>query len=198
MIERPDGLQIAVCFIAAILGVSFASRLRRAFELRVTGAHLDATAQVFVRDCARRTIRLVAHESGSRPRGEDYAAKIDQIRRDHDLAQDPDVIFVEVTVADASDFEAPLEVRGEVLHGRYRVVTVTSSSVPNALAALLLHVRDVSGVIPHIYFEWTEGNPVKQLLRFLLFGQGEVAPVTREVLRRAEPDRARRPHVHVG
>ena len=105
---------------------------------------------------------------------------------------------MEVTVTDASDFEAPLEVRGEVLHGRYRVVSVTSSSVPNALAALLLHVRDTSGVIPHIYFEWTEGNPVKQLLRFLLFGQGEVAPVTREVLRRAEPDRARRPHVHVG
>jgi len=197
VIERPDGLQIALCFIAAILGVSLASRMTRAFELRVTSTRLDASAQVFVRDCARRTIRLVAHESGSRS-AQDYAEKIDQIRRDHDLAQDPDVIFVEVTIDDASDFEAPLEVRGEVLHGRYRVVSVTSSSVPNALAALLLHVRDVSGVIPHIYFEWTEGNPVKQLLRFLLFGQGEVAPVTREVLRRAEPDRARRPHVHVG
>ena len=70
--------------------------------------------------------------------------------------------------------------------------------MPNALAALALAVRDESGVIPHVYFEWTEGNPASQLLRFLLFGDGEVAPVTREVLRRAEPDLTRRPRVHVG
>jgi hypothetical protein len=66
------------------------------------------------------------------------------------------------------------------------------------LAAVLLEVRDQTGVVPHIYFEWTEGNPVSQFLRFLFFGVGEVAPVTREVLSRAEPDRLRRPHVHVG
>jgi hypothetical protein len=197
VIERPDGLKIASGFIAAIIGVSIASRIQRAFELRATDIELDATAQIFIRDCARRTIRLVAHEQGHREQSE-YAAKIDQVRRDHDLPQDPDVIFVEVTVTDPSDFETALLVRGEVLHGRYRVITMQSSSVPNALAALLLEIRDRSGAQPHIYFEWTEGNPIAQLVRFLLFGQGEVAPVTREVLRRAERDRTRRPRVHVG
>jgi hypothetical protein len=85
-----------------------------------------------------------------------------------------------------------------VLHDKYRVITLESPTVPNALAALLLHVRDVTGVRPHIYFEWTEGNPAIHFIRFLLFGVGEVAPVAREVLRRAEPDPRRRPHIHAG
>ena len=108
------------------------------------------------------------------------------------------MIFVEVTVTDPSEFAGKLDVHGEVQHGRYRVITFSSSSVPNALAALLLAVRDNTDRLPHIYFEWTEGNPAANLLRFLFFGVGEVAPVTREVIRRAEPDRDRRPHVHAG
>jgi len=46
--------------------------------------------------------------------------------------------------------------------------------------------------------DWTEGSPLIHFLRFILWGSGEVAPVTREILRRAEPDRSRRPHVHAG
>ena len=197
VVERPDGVKIGGCFILAIIAASVASRLRRVLELRTTEVVFDAPSRVFVRDCARRTIRLVANEADDRDR-EEYAAKIRQIRRDHDLPLDPDVIFVEVTVTDPSDFAARLEVHGEVLHGQYRVMTMVASSVPNALAALVIAIRDETGVIPHLYFEWTEGNPSSQLLQFLLFGHGEVAPVTREVLRRAEPDRARRPRVHVG
>jgi hypothetical protein len=91
-----------------------------------------------------------------------------------------------------------MTVTGSVVDGSHRVMRLEASSVSNALAALLLDIRNRTNVIPHVYFEWTEGNPIAQLLRFLLFGLGEVAPVTREVLRRAEPDRTRRPHVHVG
>jgi hypothetical protein len=197
VIERPDGLKIGACFVLAIVVVSLLSRIRRVFELRATEIDFDATSQVFLRDCARRTIRLVAHKTDERD-AEEYVEKVRQLRRDHDLPSDPDVIFVEVTVVDPSDFEGRLHVRGQVLHQRYRVMTVTAPSVPNALAALALRIRDDTGVIPHVYFAWTEGNPVQQLLQFLLFGLGEVAPVTREVLRRAEPEPGLRPHVHVG
>ena len=85
---------------------------------------------------------------------------------------------------------------GEERHG-YRILRIGSSAVPSAIAAVLLHIRDLTGKRPHIHFDWTKGNPVAQLLRFLISGSGEVAPVTREVLREAEPDLEQRPFVHV-
>jgi hypothetical protein len=107
------------------------------------------------------------------------------------------VLLVEVDVTDPSDFVTDLTVRGEQ-RGPYRVLRASGPSVPNALAALLLYIRDGTGMPPHIYFNWTEGNPVKHLLGYLFSGHGEVAPVTREILREAEPDPRRRPAVHVG
>jgi hypothetical protein len=197
VVERPDGVKIGACFIAGIILVSLLSRLARAFELRVTGIELDDMAQRFVRDVSHRTIRFIANEPDRRDAAE-YRDKLQQVREDNDVPAEEDFVFLEVNVRDPSDFEALLRVRGEVLHGRYRVLTLDGSSIPNALAALLLNVRDATGQRPHIYFEWTEGGPFGQFLRFFLFGQGEIAPVTREVLREAEPVRARRPHVHVG
>ncbi|MFC9731649.1 amino acid transporter [Streptomyces roseolus] len=197
VIERPDGVKIGACFIAGIILISLLSRLGRAFELRVTHVELDDLAERFIRDVASRTPRFIANEPDNRD-AEEYRAKKDQIRADNDLPGTEDFVFIEVTVTDPSEFEAGLTVRGEVLHDRYRVLTVESSSVPNALAALLLHARDMTGVRPHVYFEWTEGNPFANFLRFFLFGQGEIAPVTREILREAESDRDRRPRVHVG
>jgi hypothetical protein len=197
VVERPDGVKIGACFIAGIILVSLLSRLARAFELRVTGIELDSLAERFVRDLSHRTIRFIANEPDSRDPAE-YRDKLHQVRADNDLSEPEDFVFVEVTVRDPSDFEAKLRVHGEVLHDRYRVLTLDGSSIPNALAALMLHVRDTTGQRPHMYFEWTEGNPFSQFLRFFLFGQGEIAPVTREVLREAEPKRARRPRVHVG
>ena len=197
VIEKPDGITISALFIAGILAVSIWSRLSRAFELRVTDVQLDSTAQMFIRDCARRTVRLVANEADAGDAAE-YSEKRLQIMKDHDLTDEQDFIFVEVTVKDPSEFATQLDVHGEVKHHRYRVLTVESSTVPNALAALLLQIRDQTGHRPHIYFEWTEGHPAANFIRFMFGGVGEVAPVTREVVRRAEPDRSIRPHVHAG
>jgi hypothetical protein len=59
------------------------------------------------------------------------------------------VLFLEVTVADPSEFEAQLQVTGEERHG-YRILRMESSAVPNAIAAVLLHIRDLTGERPHI------------------------------------------------
>ncbi|MGW3177244.1 amino acid transporter, partial [Streptomyces sp. NPDC001153] len=175
VIERPDGVKIGACFIAGIILVSLLSRLARAFELRVTSVTLDPMAERFIRDMASRKMRFIANEPGHRDKAE-YRDKVEQIRADNDMPEQEDFVFVEVTVTDPSEFEAGLTVRGEVLHDRYRVLTLESASISNALAALLLHARDMTGCTPHIYFEWTEGNPFANFLRFFLFGQGEVAP----------------------
>jgi hypothetical protein len=196
IIERPDGVRIASLFILAILVVSFWSRARRAFELRTDSITLDAKAAAFFTDYVGRDVQLVAHDP--EPEGHHSLAFKERQQRieNHIPAEDP-VIFLEVTVTDASEFSSKLVVHGTIRNGR-RVLEMSSPVVANSIAALLLHLRDAYRVKPNVYFGWTEGNPVANLLRFLFVGDGEIAPTTREVLRRAEPDKSVRPKVHVG
>jgi hypothetical protein len=197
MVERPDGLKIAGCFIAAVLIVSLVSRVLRAYELRAIGVTFDETAAGFLHAAGPAgVINVIANEPDERDERE-YRAKWQEEQEVSRVPQDQPTVFLEVSVADASEFEADLEIRGEERFG-YQVLTVSSTAVANGIAAICLAMRDQFGLMPHVYFDWTEGSPLVQFLRFILWGSGEVAPVTREVLRRAEPDRSRRPHVHVG
>ena len=82
--------------------------------------------------------------------------------------------------------------------GGYSVLRGESTVVPNAIAAFLLYLRDETGKTPNSYLGWTEGNPFAYVLRYILFGEGDTAPVTHEVLREAEPNLERRPIIHVG
>jgi hypothetical protein len=194
--ERPEGVKIASCFIAAIVVTSLISRVTRATELRVTTVELDPTARELIQEAAAAgELRVIANEPDARDLLE-YIEKDHEERLENQIPADHPVLFLEVTVTDPSEFESQLQVVGEDRFG-YQILRVESSAVANAIAAVLLHLRDLTGQRPHVYFDWTEGNPVAHLLRYLIFGSGEVAPVTREVLRAAEPDPRRRPFVHV-
>lgn len=197
IIERPEGLQIALWFILTIITASLVSRVMRSTELRIEGIEYDELAEALVTEAARRqSLRIIANRPDRGDHAE-YALKLDDALRSHHLPSDALILFLEVSPGDTSDFSNHLKVRGADVGG-FNVLRCTSPAIPNAIAGLLLNLRDRTGTIPHAYFGWTEGNPITYLLRFLAFGEGDTAPVCREVLRQAEPDPEARPRIHVG
>jgi hypothetical protein len=195
--ERPDGIKIAGFFIALIILVSLLSRLARTTELRVERFEMDETAERFLNEAAKKgTIRIITNRPDESD-ADEYRREMADHREDHNLpARDP-ILFLEVEVRDASEFANVMKVEGIEIGG-YHVLRAESSVVPNAIAAFLLYVRDRTGKVPHAYFRWGSKNPIAYLFDYVAFGKGDTAPVTREVLRQAEPDEEQRPAIHVG
>jgi hypothetical protein len=199
VVDDPGGLQIAAFFIAAIVVISLISRAWRSTELRATDVRFDRQAAHLVRMAAagsRREIRVIANHPDERTSRE-YRLKEAEEREASHIPKGEQILFLEVEVGDASEFAPVVEVWGEQI-GQHCILRAQGASIPNTIAAVLLEIRDVTGKRPHVYFGWTEGNPLKYLARFILFGEGDIAPVTHEVLRRAEPDPKKRPLIHVG
>lgn len=196
IIERPDGIKIAAFFIAVIIATSLISRVWRSTELRAENIEMDDLARQLIEEESHGTIRLIANRRNEGDEQE-YFWKEKEVREDNHIPPDDPILFLEIQVSDASEFADTIRVKG-VQVGKYRILHAESAAVPNAIAAILLNIRDQTGKLPHAYFGWVEGNPIQYLLRFILFGEGDVAVVTREVLRKAEKDPKRRPGVHVG
>ncbi|TFC66035.1 APC family permease [Cryobacterium sp. TMT2-4] len=198
ILEKPDGIAISAFFILGIIVVSLVSRVSRTTELRVETVELDEQARRFITDSLAfdGALNLIANKP--KPgKQTDYAGKETAQRGMNPVPGRADVLFLEIEVVDPSSFSETLHVRGEEVNG-LRVLRAQSPAAPNAIAAILLALQDASGVRPHAYFEWSEGNPLGHLLRYLLLGQGDTAPVVREILRQSEADPARRPGIHVG
>jgi hypothetical protein len=204
--EKPDGIAISGAFIVAIIVISLISRVSRTTELRADRIELDDAARQFVVDSLAidGALNLIANRpyvDGDRSpgagTGREYQQKEAGQRGMNPVPGTADVLFLEVQVIDPSAFSQVLRVRGVEVDG-HRVLRTESPAAPNAIAAVLLALRDATGVRPHCYFEWAEGNPLKHLLRYLLLGRGDTAPVVREILRTHDVDPARRPGIHVG
>ncbi len=194
--ERPDGIKIASIFILTIIATSFISRVMRSTEVRIENIVLDEKAQEFIDELADNEIRIVTNR---REVGDvaEYRFNEHEKRVDNHIPSSDPILFYEIGLGDASEFKGKLKIHGVDIDG-YKVLRTESTAVPNAIAALLLYLRDKTGKIPHVYFGWSEGNPLRYLMRYVLFGEGDTAPLTREILRQAEPDPELRPNVHVG
>ncbi|WBB68200.1 amino acid transporter [Micromonospora sp. WMMD812] len=198
VVEHPDGLAISGLFILGIIAVSLVSRVSRTTELRAERIEFDEPARRFVEESLANDgrLHLIANKRDSGAVKE-YTVKERAQRGMNPVPGAADVLFLEIDVIDPSEFSQVLRVHG-VEVGGFRVLRASSPAAPNAIAAILLALRDVTGVRPHAHFEWSEGSPLAHLLRYLILGRGDTPPVVREIIRRSEPDPARRPGIHVG
>ena len=169
---------------------------RRLLKLSVAAVLLPAVPNDAHAAAPIEEIRIIAHR---KLKGEEreYRRKEREVREDTHIPAGDHVYFLEVRVRDSSEFTNVLHIHGVVV-GSYKILRTDAPAVPNAIAAIALYIRDRTTKTPHIYFGWAEGNPIHYLIRFILFGEGDIAPVTREVLRKAEPNPEWRPAVHVG
>ena len=192
--ERPEGLKISFIFIFTMIFLSLVSRAFRSTELRIT-VELDPQAQALVAESANKTIRLIAWNPRNTAIKDREQAKI-ELRELHGLLHEESIYFIEVERGDTSEFTETVAVQGSC-EGSNRVLHATSPAVANAIAALLIQLKRTSGCIPHVYFHWADIDPIINLMRFIFLGEGDTAPLTHEILRRAIEDPAQRPIVHV-
>jgi hypothetical protein len=192
---NPAGLLIALCFVVAILVSSIVSRAFRSMELRFEGFCFKDDDSRFLWESLKylEFPVLVPH----RPGRHSLLVKEALVRHRHRLAPDVPVVFVEAELGDASNFfhQPLLEVREE--EERFLVRISRCVSIAHVIAAAALELSKV-GKPPEIHFGWSNESPVEANLNFLLFGQGNIPWMVRELIRRSEPDPARRPPVVVG
>ncbi len=193
--ERPEGLKIASIFIGIMVLSSLVSRAIRSTELRITEVILDDTAEALVGDNKGQPIRLIPRRYRQETQAS-LAEAEELVRYYHSLNDNEHLIFLEIERGDVSEFTHTLTVCGEHV-GKYPILCARSPVIANSIAALLIHLEKKTGHVPHAYFKWKEGNPLANIVRYLFLGEGDAAPLTHEVIRRAVPEAKRRPVIHV-
>ncbi len=105
IIGKPAGIKIASFFIVSILATSIISRVARARELRFQGFSMPDTKSRLLWDTIKHLglSVLVPHRPGRRS----LESKEATIRKEHRIPPDVMVVFVEVELADPSEFADP-------------------------------------------------------------------------------------------
>jgi hypothetical protein len=195
VVEKPDGIKIAGAFIGSVIVVSTISRTRRSTEMRFEKFDfVDETSRMLWD-----TLRflefpvLVPH----RPGHQSVAAKDEQIRRVHRLAAEEPIVFIEATLEDPSQFEQRPLMEITQSEGRFIIRVNRCASIAHAIATIALELSK-TGKPPEVHFGWSDRSPLAATLSFIIFGEGNVPWLVRELISKAEPDPDKRPRVIVG
>jgi hypothetical protein len=193
--EKPDGIKIAGAFIFAVLVFSIISRTRRSTELRFEKFDFVDETSRFMWDSLRHLEFpvLVPH----RPGHHTIAQKDEKIRRVHRLGRNVPIVFVEATVGDPSEFAHNPMIEITEQDERFLLRLTRCVSVAHAVATVALELSK-SGHPPEIHFGWSGESPLAANLGFLLFGEGNVPWLVRELILKAEPDPKKQPRVIIG
>ncbi len=195
VVTTPSGLLISSCFILVILASSILSRALRASELRTTGHEFvdDNSRLLWEQMRGLEWPVLVPHRPGRQSRRD----KAESLRQEHQLAEDLDMVFIEINLDDPSDFYQKLLLRVFQEDHLYVVQVEHCVSMAHAISAIALELSE--GRRPAaLHFGWTEMSLLEESWRFLAFGEGNLPSKVRELIEREEPDATRRPRVVVG
>ena len=195
IIEKPEGMKIGAFFIGAIFISSFVSRLLRSTELRFLGFE-------FVDDHSRflwETLEhlefpvLVPHRPGRR----ELLIKEAIIRKEHRIGPEVPILFLEVSRGDTSEFYQQPLLEVEQFDDRFILKVSRCSSISHVIAAIALELSKF-GSPPEIHFGWSDESTLSANLSFLLFGEGNVPWMVKELVSKAQPIAEKQPRIIIG
>ena len=197
MIERPDGVEDRQLLYCLGGGVCRSGRgCGAARKCGLVGFEFVSVESRFLWDSLKHLEFpvLVPHRPGTR----DLAKKEQIIRERHRIADEVPIVFIEAEVGDPSEFQQmPLmEVRES--EGRFVIARdPLRFGRPRDRARSRWSFR-AFGKPPEVHFGWSNENPMSASISFLLFGEGNVPWMVRELIRKAEPDPEKQPEVFIG
>ncbi len=195
IIEKPEGMKIGAFFIGAIFISSFVSRLLRSTELRFLGFEFVDDRSRFLWETLEHLEFpvLVPHRPGRR----ELLIKEAIIRKEHRIGPEVPILFLEVSRGDTSEFYQQPLLEVEQYDGRFVLKVSRCSSISHVIAAIALELSKF-GSPPEIHFGWSDESTLSANLSFLLFGEGNVPWMVKELVSKAQPDPEKQPRIIIG
>lgn len=174
VIERPDGVIIASCFIVLLLTLSGISRYHRAMEMRVSEFEFrDSESERLWNSIRHGKVNLIPHHANDAQ----YRLELKRKVLAHFKLQGP-MAFLYVRLMDnRSEFYSCLRVTVKREGDDFVIEATGATAIANAIAFLTDVLSPISVILG-----LTQRNVMKQSLAFVLWGEGETGLVVYSVL----------------